>query len=68
MKAVSTGADQVIQQSCYKVKSLAKILDLSPGNDSQATSNKPQATSGKPTPGGGGEKAFYKKVLDKLEL
>jgi hypothetical protein len=25
---------------------------------------KPQATSGKPTPGGGGEKAFYKKVLD----
>jgi len=33
-------------------------------NDSQATSSKPQAASGKPTPGGGGKKAFYKKVLD----
>jgi hypothetical protein len=30
----------------------------------QAASDKPQATSGKPTPSGGGEKAFYKIVLD----
>ena len=30
----------------------------------KAASVKRQATSGKPTPGGGGEKAFYKKVLD----
>jgi len=27
-------------------------------------SHKLQAASDKPTPGGGGEKAFYKKVLD----
>jgi hypothetical protein len=49
MKAGSTGTDQVIQQSCYKVKSLAKILDLSLGNDSQANNEKkPQAPSPKP--------------------
>jgi hypothetical protein len=48
MKAGSTGTDQVIQQSCYKVKSLAKILDLSRSNVSPATmkkSLKPQASS-----------------------
>jgi hypothetical protein len=30
----------------------------------KAASSKSQATSGKPTPSGGGEKAFYKIVLD----
>tara|TARA_R100001244_G_scaffold16409_1_gene17893 strand:- start:168 stop:320 length:153 start_codon:yes stop_codon:yes gene_type:complete len=48
MKAGSTGTDPSLKPQA-------------PSRKLQAASDKRQATSGKPTPGGGGEKAFYKK-------